>query len=537
MLHGKINNVYLTIPASAATITIASGKTFACSNTLTIEGTDASTLNIGTGGTLGTAAYTDSSAYEVSGAVSTHAALKTGIHGITIASTFATSGAFAITLTATGATNVTFPTSGTLATQGYVDDGIINGNIVAFGNDAEIQFNDGGVFGADSNFTWNKTTDTLNVNGAATFNNSQSNKNFRIKSNFINDMVFIDADAGYAGRTGLGTDNPAHFVDLVVPQPATAGVNAEGVRVLAGTGGDGDVSSNGGDGGIFLFEGGDGGAASTGPVNAEGGPGGSLNSRGGDGGWATSNSINNIGGAGAQALVLGGGGGVSGVFFGGVTDNTGGDGGVGKVQGGQGGGTTISSGTTIGGAGGDGSLIGGAGGTAQGTGTSTGGDGGNIILQSGVGGSGDTANGVAGEIQFTIGSTQVGLFERDGTFSVDTANYETLVTDDDDIPNKKYADDADTIAIKTISTKTANYTIVGTDYTILADATSNTVDISLPASPTQGQIFNIKCIDATFACTVARNGNDIDGVAADLTLVLDESVTVQYSSSYGWVRL
>ena len=42
---------------SAGTLAVASGKTLTVSNTLTFTGTDSSTLNIGTGGTLGTAAY------------------------------------------------------------------------------------------------------------------------------------------------------------------------------------------------------------------------------------------------------------------------------------------------------------------------------------------------------------------------------------------------------------------------------------------------------------------------------------------------
>lgn len=47
---------------SAGTAAIASGKTFTASNSLTLAGTDGSTLNVGTGGTLGTNAYT-STAY------------------------------------------------------------------------------------------------------------------------------------------------------------------------------------------------------------------------------------------------------------------------------------------------------------------------------------------------------------------------------------------------------------------------------------------------------------------------------------------
>lgn len=59
----KVNG--LTIYSTTGFLSIANGKQFTSSNTLTLAGTDGSTLNIGTGGTLGTAAYTASSAYEV----------------------------------------------------------------------------------------------------------------------------------------------------------------------------------------------------------------------------------------------------------------------------------------------------------------------------------------------------------------------------------------------------------------------------------------------------------------------------------------
>lgn len=52
-----VNKVALTTPASGSTLTIIDGKTLTANNTLTFSGTDTSTLNIGSGGTLGTAAY------------------------------------------------------------------------------------------------------------------------------------------------------------------------------------------------------------------------------------------------------------------------------------------------------------------------------------------------------------------------------------------------------------------------------------------------------------------------------------------------
>lgn len=56
------NNVTITAPATAATLTIADGKTATVSNTLTFAGTDGSTLNVGAGGTLGSRAF-DSTGY------------------------------------------------------------------------------------------------------------------------------------------------------------------------------------------------------------------------------------------------------------------------------------------------------------------------------------------------------------------------------------------------------------------------------------------------------------------------------------------
>jgi len=53
-----------TLSTGTYTLTGSAGKTLTFSNTLTLAGTDGSTLDIGTGGTLGTAAFTAASAYE-----------------------------------------------------------------------------------------------------------------------------------------------------------------------------------------------------------------------------------------------------------------------------------------------------------------------------------------------------------------------------------------------------------------------------------------------------------------------------------------
>lgn len=53
----------LTIPTTTGEFALTSGKTFSVSSTMTLNGTDGASLIIGGGGTLGTAAYTASSAY------------------------------------------------------------------------------------------------------------------------------------------------------------------------------------------------------------------------------------------------------------------------------------------------------------------------------------------------------------------------------------------------------------------------------------------------------------------------------------------
>jgi hypothetical protein len=69
-LTGKTyNRLTITAPATGSTLTIIDGKTLTANNTVTLSGTDGSTLNISTGGTLGTAAFTAATAYQTSQSV------------------------------------------------------------------------------------------------------------------------------------------------------------------------------------------------------------------------------------------------------------------------------------------------------------------------------------------------------------------------------------------------------------------------------------------------------------------------------------
>ena len=149
-----INKVAITAPASNAILTIKNLKEVVFNNSVTFSGTDSATVNVGTGGTVAYVAnklnvFSSTTSSELLSVISdatgtgslvfaTSPTLVTPNLGVATAvsvnklaitapataatlsiangSTLATAGAFSLTLTATAATNVTFPTTGTLAT-------------------------------------------------------------------------------------------------------------------------------------------------------------------------------------------------------------------------------------------------------------------------------------------------------------------------------------------------------------------------------------------------------------------------------------
>ena len=86
-----------------------------------------------------------------------------------------------------------------------------------------------------------------------------------------------------------------------------------------------------------------------------------------------------------------------------------------------------------------------------------------------------------------------------------------------------------------LATKTNNYTITATDHTILVDATSNTVTITLPASAgISGKIYYIKCINATFEAKVDADGAEtIDGGLIFYFTQIYHSIAIQ-SDGTNW---
>jgi hypothetical protein len=128
----SINKVAITAPATSATITVADGKTFTCSNTLTFTGTDASSVAFGTGGTvamLGTAnaftganTFTNATGQTFRPAATQDAIILQGRAGGT--SSFA---ATLTTATLTANRTITFPDeAGTVVTTASVCTAVAN---------------------------------------------------------------------------------------------------------------------------------------------------------------------------------------------------------------------------------------------------------------------------------------------------------------------------------------------------------------------------------------------------------------------------
>lgn len=100
----SINKVSFTAPATSATLTIADGKTLTSSNTLTFTGTDGSSVNFGTGGTVLYANQSITLSGDVTGSGTTAITTTVAkIAGTTVSGT-------------TGSSNVVFSNSPTLVT-------------------------------------------------------------------------------------------------------------------------------------------------------------------------------------------------------------------------------------------------------------------------------------------------------------------------------------------------------------------------------------------------------------------------------------
>jgi len=213
----------LTITTSTGTLTIANGKTVTVNNTLTLSGTDATTMTfpstsaviartdaaqtftgvqtfssnpiLNAGNATGLLYLNASKAATSSATITSDGTnLQLGAQGDMRFADADSSNWVAFQAPATVAANVTWtlpPADGTL-NQSLVTNGsgvLSWASIVGpAGSNTQVQFNDGGVFGGSSTFTWNKSTNTLTITG--TVNATTINENSQ--------PVVVQADIGTA---------------------------------------------------------------------------------------------------------------------------------------------------------------------------------------------------------------------------------------------------------------------------------------------------------------------------------------------------
>jgi hypothetical protein len=88
--------------------------------------------------------------------------------------------------------------------------------------------------------------------------------------------------------------------------------------------------------------------------------------------------------------------------------------------------------------------------------------------------------------------------------------------------------------IQPIKTVTADYSAVGLDYTIVIDASSAAVTVTLPSSPTKGKVYNIACLNSTNTAQVDFNGNLYFDSSDNELLFKGENLKVQWTGNE-WV--
>lgn len=83
-----------------------------------------------------------------------------------------------------------------------------------------------------------------------------------------------------------------------------------------------------------------------------------------------------------------------------------------------------------------------------------------------------------------------------------------------------------------ITHQATSYTATKSDFTILANASAASITITLPATPLNGEFYNIKKIDATQnAVVVDGNGHTIDGAATASIIAQWQNLQLQYELS------
>jgi len=88
-----------------------------------------------------------------------------------------------------------------------------------------------------------------------------------------------------------------------------------------------------------------------------------------------------------------------------------------------------------------------------------------------------------------------------------------------------------------IKVVTEDYQITNDDGTVIIDASNNTVTATLPAIPTEGKTWNIKCKDATFTSVIGLNGKNLDLESGDAEIFELENFQIQADNTGNYILL
>ena len=83
---------------------------------------------------------------------------------------------------------------------------------------------------------------------------------------------------------------------------------------------------------------------------------------------------------------------------------------------------------------------------------------------------------------------------------------------------------------------TAAYSIQqGADYLIACDMTAGPYQVTLPASPADGERYEVSKVRGTGVLKVGRNGNPVDGHNVDPSVAANHTATFRFVAGFGWV--
>lgn len=126
------------------------------------------------------------------------------------------------------------------------------------------------------------------------------------------------------------------------------------------------------------------------------------------------------------------------------------------------------------------------------------------------------------------GTTADGVPRWVGAGGGEVKDSQVTIGDDGDLS-------ANALIMKSAAIKTATYTMIENDFLILGNTTSGSFLVYLPASPANGRMVVVGKISASNTLTVVRNGNNIDGAAANINLTADNAtLQLQFVTGFGW---